>query len=154
MFTSVLWQVLGWPKTSSPCQTWHSACKHRLLVYCCMPNLGPIGKGVGTAVPKSGKFCQNCGILVGMFSPCPLPLSSPNTVWTLSNIRSHPEMVDNVACDRYVCFQASVTNIHWPDQSTTGWYCNTVYKMKVEAKLCRILQLTLTYQKFLLCISS
>jgi len=36
-----------------------------------------------------------------------------------------------------------VTNTHRPDQSTTGCYGNTVYKMKFEAKLCRILQLTL-----------
>ena len=54
----------------------------------------------------------------------------------------------------YVCFQTCVTNIHRPDQSTTGCYGNIVYKTKVEAKSCIILQLTLTYQKFLLCVSS
>ena len=54
----------------------------------------------------------------------------------------------------YVCFQTCVTNIHQPNQSNTGCYGNIVYKMKVEAKSCWILQLTLTYQKFLLCISS
>ena len=47
-----------------------------------------------------------------------------------------------------------ITNIHRPDQSTTGCYGNIVYKTNVEAKLCRILQLALTYQIFLLCIYS
>jgi len=59
-----------------------------------------------------------------------------------------------VACDRYVCFHACVTNVHRPDQSTTGCYGNIVYKTNIKVKLCRIFELTLTYQKFLLCVSS
>jgi len=48
-------------------------------------------------------------------------------------------MVSNMLRVTTVCFQACVTNIHQPDQSTTGCYSNIVYKTKVEAKLCKIL---------------